>query len=198
MAWSGGEGKGLESLQIWRIGSTRGNAVEFRIVRAEIRGEAVDSEQNPIRSTLVMASFNKVILMGNLTRDVELRQTPGNQTVANIGLAVNRTYQTREGERREETTFVDCEAWGRQAEVMSQYLSKGRPVMIEGRLKLDQWQDQQGQNRSKLRVVIENFQFVGGRGDGGGGGGNYAPAPAQASAGGGGNHQSVPDEDIPF
>ena len=90
-----------------------------------------------------MANFNKVILMGNLTRDVELRQTPGNQTVANIGLAVNRTYQTREGERREETTFVDCEAWGRQAEVMAQYLSKGRPVMIEGRLKLDQWQDQE-------------------------------------------------------
>ena len=143
-----------------------------------------------------MANFNKVILMGNLTRDVELRHTPSNQTVANIGLAVNRTYQTREGERREETTFVDCEAWGRQAEVMAQYLSKGRPVMIEGRLKLDQWQDQQGQNRSKMRVVIENFQFVGGRGEGGGGGG-HTEAPAQSSAGGG-NHQSVPDDDIPF
>ena len=148
-----------------------------------------------------MANFNKVILMGNLTRDVELRQTPGNQTVANIGLAVNRTYQTREGDRREETTFVDCEAWGRQAEVMAQYLSKGRPVMIEGRLKLDQWQDQQGQNRTKMRVVIENFQFVGGRGEGGGGGGGGGgnnSAPAQAPAGGGGNHQSVSDDDIPF
>ena len=146
--------------------------------------------------------------MGNLTRDVELRQTPGNQTVANIGLAVNRNFQTREGERREETTFVDCEAWGRQAEVMAQYLSKGRPVFIEGRLKFDQWQDQQGQNRSKLKVVVENFQFVGGRGEGGGsgapsGGGfqsssDSAPMPSGNSGAGSGGHQSVPDDDIPF
>ena len=114
-----------------------------------------------------MASFNQVILLGNLTRDVELRHTPSNQAVANIGLAMNRQFQTKDGERREETTFVDCEAWGRQAEVMAQYLSKGRPVFIQGRLKLDTWQDQQGQNRSKLKVVVENFQFVGGR-DGGG------------------------------
>ena len=155
-----------------------------------------------------MASYNKVIIMGNLTRDVELRQTPGNQTVANIGLAVNRNFQTREGERREETTFVDCEAWGRQAEVMAQYLSKGRPVFIEGRLKFDQWQDQQGQNRSKLKVVVENFQFVGGRGEGGGsgapsGGGfqsssDSAPMPSGNSGAGSGGHQSVPDDDIPF
>ena len=117
-----------------------------------------------------MASFNQVILLGNLTRDVELKHTPSNQAVANIGLAMNRQYQTKDGERREETTFVDCEAWGRQAEVMAQYLSKGRPVFVQGRLKLDTWQDQQGQNRSKLKVVIENFQFVGGREGGGGGG----------------------------
>ena len=153
-----------------------------------------------------MASFNKVMLMGNLTRDVELRQTPGNQTVAKIGLAVNRNYQTREGERREETTFVDCEAWGRTAEVMGQYLSKGRPVFIEGRLKFDQWQDQQGQNRSKLMVVVENFQFIGGREGGGAPGG--ASVGSSASAGGGGKpqfdggsaggHQSVQDDDIPF
>ncbi len=156
-----------------------------------------------------MASYNKVIIMGNLTRDVELRQTPGNQTVANIGLAVNRNYQTREGERREETTFVDCEAWGRQAEVMAQYLSKGRPVFVEGRLKLDQWQDQQGQNRAKLKVVVESFQFVGGRGEGGGsgapsGGGGYQasqespPMPSSDPGAGSGGHQSVPDDDIPF
>lgn len=160
-----------------------------------------------------MASFNKVILMGNLTRDVELRQTPSQQAVANIGLAVNRSYKTREGESRDETTFVDCEAWGRTAEVMAQYLAKGRPVHIEGRLKLDQWQDQQGQNRSKLKVVVENFQFVGSR-DGGGspGPGGYSgqsgqgAAPAQAPAnmggggggGGGGSHQPVDDGDIPF
>lgn len=153
-----------------------------------------------------MASFNQVILLGNLTRDVELRHTPSNQAVANIGLAMNRQFQTKDGERREETTFVDCEAWGRQAEVMAQYLSKGRPVFIQGRLKLDTWQDQQGQNRSKLKVVVENFQFVGGRDGGGnapdgGGGGSYSSAgsPAPSSGGGGGGgHQPVSDDDIPF
>lgn len=157
-----------------------------------------------------MASFNQVILLGNLTRDVELKHTPSNQAVANIGLAMNRQYQTRDGERREETTFVDCEAWGRQAEVMAQYLSKGRPVFIQGRLKLDTWQDQQGQNRSKLKVVVENFQFVGGRegaggGNGGGGGGGYrggnnqdGGGSFQPAGGGGGSHQPVDDSDIPF
>lgn len=144
-----------------------------------------------------MANFNKVILLGNLTRDVELRHLPSNQAVANIGLAVNRTFKTKEGESREETTFVDCEAWGRQAEVMAQYLAKGRPVMIEGRLKLDQWEDQQGGKRSKLKVVIENFQFIGGRNDNAGSGGGGAPA-SQTTGGGGGNHQSVSDDDIPF
>ena len=160
-----------------------------------------------------MASFNQVILLGNLTRDIELRHTPSNQTVANIGLAVNRTFQTKDGERREETTFVDCESWGRQAEVMAQYLSKGRPVLIQGRLKLDSWQDKDGGNRSKLKVVVENFQFVGGRegggngGGGGGGGGSYASAGAPAggqqsgggqASGGGGGHQPVDADDIPF
>lgn len=155
-----------------------------------------------------MASFNQVILLGNLTRDVELKHTPSNQAVANIGLAMNRQYQTRDGERREETTFVDCEAWGRQAEVMAQYLAKGRPVFIQGRLKLDTWQDQQGQNRSKLKVVIENFQFVGGR-DGGNGGGpqgggggrrEFQPNTSDGGGapGGGGGHTPVPDDDIPF
>ena len=105
-------------------------------------------------------SVNKVFLMGNLTRDVELKYTPSNQPVATFGLAMNRRYKTKDGENREETTFVDCEAWARTAEVMSEYLSKGRPVFIEGRLKLDQWQDKEGNNRSKLRVVVENFQFV--------------------------------------
>ena len=157
-----------------------------------------------------MASFNQVILLGNLTRDIELRHTPSNQTVANIGLAVNRTFQTKDGERREETTFVDCESWGRQAEVMAQYLSKGRPVLIQGRLKLDSWQDKDGGNRSKLKVVVENFQFVGGReggGGGGGGGGSYASAGAPAGgqqsrgggqASGGGGHQPIEADDIPF
>jgi len=145
-----------------------------------------------------MVNYNKVMLMGNLTRDVELKYTPSNQPVANIGLAVNRRYKTRDGEDREETTFVDCEAWGRVAEVMNQYLSKGRPVFVEGRLKLDQWQDKEGNNRSKLRVVVENFQFLDSRsGDNSGGSGGGQASKAGASAGGGG-HQPIDEDDIPF
>ena len=145
-------------------------------------------------------SVNRVFLMGNLTRDIELKHTPSDQSVATIGLAVNRTYKTRDGEKREETTFVDCEAWGRTAEVMSQYLSKGKPVFIEGRLKLDQWDDKEtGKKRSKLKVVIDSFEFVDSRGDGGGGGGRPAPATAGAQHGGGSaDHAPVPDSDIPF
>ena len=150
-----------------------------------------------------MANFNKVLLVGNLTRDPELKHTPSNQAVAQIGLAVNRNFQTKDGEKREETTFVDCEAWGRTAEVMSQYLAKGRPVLVEGRLKLDQWQDKDGNNRSKLKVVIENFQFLGGRGEGGQGGGgggqsNYASSGnnGPSTQGGGGGRPS--DDPIPF
>lgn len=143
-----------------------------------------------------MANYNKVMIMGNLTRDIELKQTAGNQSVAEIGLAVNRRFRDREGNDREETTFVDCEAWGRTAEVMHQYLAKGRPVFIEGRLKLDSWQDKEGNKRSKLRVVVENFQFVdsrgGGNSGGGGGGGDRAHHPAPAAAG------SRSDDDIPF
>lgn len=152
-------------------------------------------------------SYNKVLLMGNLTRDVELRHTPNNQPVANIGLAVNRKYRTADGEMREETTFIDCEAWGRTAETLSKYLHKGKPVFLEGRLKLDQWQDKDsGQNRSKLKVVIDSFQFIDSRsGEGGGssGGGGYsgysdessqAAAPASPAGAGGG----IADDDIPF
>ncbi len=150
-------------------------------------------------------SVNKVFLMGNLTRDVELKYTPSNQPVATFGLAMNRRYKTRDGENREETTFVDCEAWARTAEVMSEYLSKGRPVFIEGRLKLDQWQDKEGNNRSKLRVVVENFQFVDSRGGAGGGGGRAsAPEPVasanapSAASPDSGQHQPVSEDDIPF
>ncbi|MDP6541394.1 MAG: single-stranded DNA-binding protein [Phycisphaerales bacterium] len=111
-----------------------------------------------------MPTYNKVLLMGNLTRDPQLKQTPTNMSVAEIGIACNRKFKSKDGEMREETTFVDCEAWGKTAETMAKYLSKGRPVFIEGRLKLDQWQDKDGNNRSKLRVVIENFQFIDSRG----------------------------------
>lgn len=150
-------------------------------------------------------SVNRVFLMGNLTRDVEVRHTPGGQAVATVGLAVNRRYKTQSGEQREETTFVDCDAWGRTAEVMAQYLAKGRPVFIEGRLKLDQWQDQQGNNRSKLKVVVESFQFVDGPGEGGGGrsGGGSGSGSGGGSGGGygGGHDYDAPpptDDDIPF
>lgn len=149
-------------------------------------------------------SYNKVLLMGNLTRDVELRHLPNSSTaVATIGLAVNRRWRTPEGEQREEVTFVDCEAFGRTAETLSQYLKKGRPVFIEGRLKLDQWQDKEGQNRSKLKVVVEGFQFIDSKGEGGGGSGgapggggqvrtrSAAPASSQP-------YEPVGEDDIPF
>ena len=157
-------------------------------------------------------NFNKVILLGNLTRDPELRHTSGNQAVANIGLAVNRRWRSPDGEQREETTFVDCEAWGKTAEVMCQYLGKGRPVFIEGRLKLDQW-EKEGQKFSKLRVVVENFQFVdsgqGGRGGGGGGeseGGYSRPTPQVRTNRGPAATNTAPvdqgapmgEDDIPF
>lgn len=120
-----------------------------------------------------MASFNKVILLGNLTRDPELRYTPKGQAVAKLGLAVNRSYKTETGETKEEVTFIDIESWGKQAELIGQYLKKGNPLFVEGRLRLDQWDDKNtGQKVTKLKVVMENFQFVGGnRGADGGGAG---------------------------
>src|SRR5579872_241882 len=129
-----------------------------------------------------MASFNKVILLGNLTRDPQVKYTPSGTAVAEIGLAVNRYWFDKQtNSRREETTFVDVTLWGRDAEVAGEYLAKGRPVLIEGRLQLDTWDDKQtGQKRSKLRVVGERMQMLGSRGDGGGGGGGRAAAPAAA------------------
>jgi single-strand DNA-binding protein len=118
-------------------------------------------------------NVNKVFLMGNLTRDIELRHTPSNMAVAQFGIAVNRKFKTGTGEAREEVTFVDCEAWGKTAETMSQYLGKGRSVFLEGRLKLDQWDDKEtGQKRSKLKVVVDSFQFCDSKSDGNGGGGS--------------------------
>ena len=131
-----------------------------------------------------MASFNKVILLGNLTRDPEVRYTPKGTAVTELGMAVNRVYTAENGEKREETTFVDITLWGRTAEVAGEYLKKGRPVFIEGRLQLDTWDDKQsGQKRSKLKVVGESLQMLGGRpGAGGGGGGeDEGSAPARSS-----------------
>ena len=112
-----------------------------------------------------MASFNKVILIGNLTRDPDLRVTNSGLSICKLGLAVNRNYTTKEGEAKDETTYVDIDAFGKQAEILSKYMQKGKPLMIEGRLKLDQWESNEGQKRSKLGVVLENFQFIGGRDD---------------------------------
>jgi single-strand DNA-binding protein len=150
-----------------------------------------------------MASFNKVILLGNLTRDPEVRYTPKGTAVTELGMAVNRVYTAENGEKREETTFVDVTLWGRTAEIAGEYLKKGRPVLIEGRLQLDTWDDKQsGQKRSKLKVVGDGLQLLGSRPGGGGGGGDdegssapgsSKPAPPPKAA------PSAPDDDeIPF
>jgi single-strand DNA-binding protein len=111
-----------------------------------------------------MASFNKVILLGNLTRDPEVRYTPKGSAVCDLGIAVNRVYTTDAGEKREEVTYVDVVLWSRLAEIAGEYLKKGRPVFIEGRLQMDSWEDKQsGQKRTKLRVVGETLQLLGSR-----------------------------------
>src|SRR5712672_882780 len=152
-----------------------------------------------------MANFNKVILAGNLTRDPEVRYTPKGMAIAKFGMAINRTWKSESGESKEEVTFVDIDAFGRQAEVISQYCKKGSPLLVEGRLRLDQWDDKQtGQKRSKLGVVVEGFQFTGGPNRGEGGGEAPAPRPRPASS-----SPSAPpppvaegpgesDDDVPF
>jgi len=123
-----------------------------------------------------MASFNKVILMGNLTRDPEVRYTTGGTAVCDITLAINHNYtDKRSNERREEVSFIDITLWGRTAEIAGEYLAKGRPVLVEGRLQQDKWDDKEtGQKRSKLKVVADGMQLLGGRGDAPGGGGGGA------------------------
>ncbi len=148
-----------------------------------------------------MASYNRVILVGNLTRDVEIRHLNSGTAVADVGLAVNDRRKTASGEWVDETTFVDVTLWGRTAEVASEYLSKGSPMLVEGRLKLETWETD-GQKRSKLKVVCEKMQMLGGKGGGGGGprsgGGQrghedeYSQPAAASSA------PSAPNDDIPF
>jgi len=163
-----------------------------------------------------MANYNKVILVGNLTRDPEMSYLPSGSAVTEIGLAVNRRWRSQDGQEREDTCFIDCRCYGKQAEVLSKYMSKGRPILVEGRLQLDQWEDQNGNKRSKHRVFIERFQFLGDGGGGGGqrGGGNYRSSqsggppqqqpqqsrPPQQQSGGGPPEPSDFDqgEDIPF
>jgi len=128
-----------------------------------------------------MASYNRFIAVGNLTRDPELKYTPKGQACAQIGMATNRKYKTESGEEKEEVCFFDVLAWGKQAEVICQYLKKGNPLMIEGRLKLEQWDDKNtGQKVSKLRVALEQFQFLGGKQEGQGSPQSSAPAVSQS------------------
>ena len=143
-------------------------------------------------------SVNKVFLMGNLTRDVQVKHTANNTAVANLGLAVNRRYRNAGGEMQEETTFVDCEAWGRTAETMGKYLAKGRPVFIEGRLRLNEWEDRDGNRRSKLLVVVDTFTFVDSRSGGGGGGGSQQSSNYSQAAPSNTPSNAPSDDDIPF
>lgn len=157
-----------------------------------------------------MANLNKVMLIGNLTRDPELRYTPKGTAVADIALAINRVWNNEQGVKQEETTYVDVTLWGRQAELAQQYLTKGRGIYLEGRLQMDTWDDREtGKKRSKLKVVGENLQFLpDGRGSQGGGGGSYggsAPqsrpaAPPQGNMGASpmGPDDFQDEDDIPF
>ena len=156
-----------------------------------------------------MANFNKVYLIGNLTRDPELRVTPKGTAICQFGIAVNRQFKDESGAMRDDTTFVDIEAWGKQGETISKYCTKGKPLFVEGRLKFDQWEDKtSGQKRSKLKVVLEGFQFLGtGQRDGapGAGGGEFdqsatperhSPPPRAGTAKPPATENL--DEDVPF
>lgn len=148
-----------------------------------------------------MASYNKVILVGNLTRDPQLSYLPSQTAVCEIGLAVSHRWRDKDGQQREETCFIDCRSYGKQAEVLNQYMRKGRQILVEGRLQLDRWESADGQKRSKHRVSILNFQFM----DGGQGRSSGAPQtqgehqqapPAEPEPPG--NFEPAPGEDIPF
>lgn len=153
------------------------------------------------------ANFNKVIIMGNLTRDPEMRHLPSNMAVTSIGVAVNDRFKNKQTDQWEERpNFIDCEAFGRTAENINKFFSKGKPIFIEGKLRFDQWEDRQtGQKRSKLKVVIDTFQFVGGApGRDGGSGGGYSQSQGGSSSwddgapAGPAPHEPVANEDIPF
>ena len=145
-----------------------------------------------------MAGFNKVLLMGNLTRDPQLSYTPNQTAVVDFGVATNRRWTGQDGQQHDETCFVDCRAFGRMAENINKYFKKGRPIFLEGRLTFDSWTAQDGSKKSKLRVTVENFTFLPGTGAGGGPQGDQEPptdsdVPPQGRPGG-----QVPDSDIPF
>ena len=150
-----------------------------------------------------MASYNRIVLVGNLTRDPQLSYTPANTALCKFGMAMNHKWRDQEGNTREEVCFVDCTLFGRRAEVFNQYMAKGRPVLVEGRLHLNQWTTPEGDKRSKHEVVVDNFQFLGGRRDEGGPqdvGAGAASVPAGADSGSS-PHDSPPPppaDGIPF
>ncbi len=145
-----------------------------------------------------MASYNRVLLMGNLTRNPEIRYTPSGTAVADLGLAINENFKNKAGETVEQTCFVDVVVWGRQAETSAEYLQKGSPVFVEGRLQLDQWENQQGEKRSKLRVRADRVQFLGTPGKGT----EFSAAPAASAPQDTAPQQPAPltddEEDVPF
>ena len=150
-----------------------------------------------------MPNYNKVMLMGRLTRDPEVRYSANGTAITNIGLAVNRNWRNQDGQTQEEVTFVDVTAFGKRGEAVGQYLKKGRPIFIEGHLRMDQWDDKQtGQKRSKLAIIMDAFEFIDSRGEGEGGGGNFsgggAPAAGGAAPAAGGGGGVAEDDDVPF
>jgi len=148
-----------------------------------------------------MASFNKVLLMGNLTRDPQLSYTPSQTAVVDFGVATNRKWTAQDGGQRDETCFVDCRAFGRMAENINKFFSKGKPIFLEGRLTYDSWTAQDGTKKSRLRVTVENFQFLPGTGGGGGGGGSDRADQSYGgdqSASPAGAYGQVGDDEIPF
>ena len=150
-----------------------------------------------------MPNYNKVMLMGRLTRDPEVRYSANGTAITNIGLAVNRNWRNQDGQTQEEVTCVDVTAFGKRGEAVGQYLKKGRPIFIEGHLRMDQWDDKQtGQKRSKLAIIMDAFEFIDSRGEGEGGGGNFsgggAPAAGGAASTAGGGGGFAEDDDVPF
>jgi single-strand DNA-binding protein len=139
-----------------------------------------------------MASLNKVMLMGNLTRDPQLSYLPSQTPVVEFGMAMSRKYKKQDGSMAEDTCFVDCRLFGKRAEVVNKYFKKGEPIFVEGRLQFDQWQAQDGTKKSKLRVFVENFEFIG-KGGAPGDGGEVGGGDMDVPFGGGGG-----DDDIPF
>ena len=137
-----------------------------------------------------MASYNRVILAGNLTRDPQLSYTPSNTPVCEFGMATNRRWRDRDGNQKDDVCYVSLTAYGRQAETINQYMTKGRPLLVEGRLRFRQWTNKEGQNRSRLDVVVENFTFLGGAPGAGGG-------PARDAAGPAAQGPPPPTDDVP-